>query len=193
MNIIVKSFGADRYSCRPDTTWERENKDFFSPGFVNTIYYAPVVFARISKAGKCIGEKFASRYYDGISFGLLMYDGDVLYDGNPDSRAFASILDHSSILPFPLYNPVVAESGDNIYNIRRDSEEIFTTSGSKDDYRCLVEKALGKASGYVSLRIGDMVAAELAAAKRLAGREDGKISLRGEYCENELYRFDIIF
>ena len=58
MNITVKIFGTDSYICRPDTTWERENRDFYPPEFVGGIYYTPVIFARISKAGKFIGSKF---------------------------------------------------------------------------------------------------------------------------------------
>ena len=67
MNIIVKTFGGG-VCCRPDTSWEKENRDFYCPECAGAIHWAPVVFARISKAGKCIGEKFASRYYDAMGF-----------------------------------------------------------------------------------------------------------------------------
>ena len=73
MNISVKPYGSNLCYCRPDTTWERENKDFYSPECVNEIYWTPVVFARICKAGKCISEKFVERYYDAFNFGALMY------------------------------------------------------------------------------------------------------------------------
>lgn len=75
MNIIVKPYGSSICYCRPDTTWERENKDFYSPECVNEIHWTPVVFARISKAGKCVGKKFVERYYDGVGCGMLMYCG----------------------------------------------------------------------------------------------------------------------
>ena len=60
MNIIVQPYGKTLGYCRPDTTWERENKDFYVPESVDTLLWTPVLFARISKAGKCIGEKFVS-------------------------------------------------------------------------------------------------------------------------------------
>ena len=91
MNIIVKPYGSSLCYCRPDTTWERENKDFYSPECVKELHWAPIVFARISKAGKCIGGKFVSRYYDGYSFGVLLYCND-------GPLAFTSCADHTSRL-----------------------------------------------------------------------------------------------
>ena len=72
MNIIVIT--ADGHvRCRPDTTWEREDKDIYAPEQVSSYSYSPVLFARISKAGKCIGEKFVDRYYDAVNYGMLLY------------------------------------------------------------------------------------------------------------------------
>ena len=107
MNIIARPYGRQQCYCRPDTTWERENKDFYSPECVNDIYWAPILFVRISKAGKCIGRKFASRYYDAFNFGVLLY-------GSDKDIAFSSCMDHTSLLPFPLYNPIVMENEDNL-------------------------------------------------------------------------------
>ena len=114
MNITVQTFGGT-ICCRPDTTWERENRDFFSPGCVSSIHWSPVVFARISKAGKCVGEKFASRYYDAMGFGMLMYIGDFLPD-----IASSSCADHTTILPFPLYNTIVFDNPDNVFSVNAD-------------------------------------------------------------------------
>ena len=118
MNIIVKPFGSGLCYCRPDTTWERENKDFYAPESIDEIYWAPIVFARISKAGKCIGAKFASRYYDAFNFGALLYC-------NSGEIAFTSCTDHSSLLPAPLYNPVVMENEENVHEVKRNGETVF--------------------------------------------------------------------
>ena len=118
MNIIVKPFGSELCYCRPDTTWERENKDFYAPDCIDGINWAPIIFVRISKAGKCIGEKFASRYYDAFNFGALMYC-------NQGETAFTSCVDHSSLLPAPLYNPVVMEGSDNVYEVKKNGETVF--------------------------------------------------------------------
>ena len=179
MNIIVKPYGSSICYCRPDTTWERENKDFYSPECVNEIHWTPVVFARISKAGKCVGKKFVERYYDGVGCGMLMYCGDSV------------IVDKSSILPHPLFQPVVLEDEKefvvNVSPINQDSSVIL--SGAKD----LLEEAICNASQLTSLRIGDFVAVELRELQKLASKEDGTVAVKGEFCEKEIFSFNIIF
>ena len=143
MNIIVKPHGSDLCYCRPDTTWERENKDFYVPDCVSEMHWAPVIFVRISKAGKCINPKFVSRYYDSYNYGTLLYcrpeNGDSLI----------SCADHTSLLPSPSLK----------------GEEL------NDGERMLVEDAICKASKLISVRIGDYVAVELDEIKRLTASE----------------------
>ena len=180
MNIIVKPYGSDLCYCRPDTTWERENKDFFSPECVNEIYWTPVVFARVSKAGKCVGKKFVERYYDGVGCGMLLYCGS-----SAGVRSLSEVVDRSSILPHPLFLPVVLE--DEKEFIVNDTSVIL--SGAKD----LLEETLCNASQLTSLRIGDFVAVELRNLQKLTSREDGGIAVKGEFCEKEIFSFSIIF
>jgi hypothetical protein len=195
MNIIIKPYGSEICYCRPDTTWERENKDFYVPEGIEAINWAPIVFVRISKAGKCIGEKFASRYYDAFNFGALMYC-------NTGEIAFTSCADHTSLLPAPLYNPVVMESIDNVYEVKKNGETVFgfpRVAFAKDmvpaesSLKEMVEEALCKASRLTSLRIGDFVAVELTPVSPLASRQEGEISFKATYCENELYDMKVIF
>ena len=218
MNIIVKPYGSDLCYCRPDTTWERENKDFYSPECVNEIYWTPVVFARISKAGKCVGKKFVERYYDGIGCGMLMYcSGQAMISNGPlptswappptrgwenaisdhqTIRQLSHIVDKTSILPHPLFQPVVLEGEKEfVVSCQHDAQgdaalsHNIILSGAKD----LLEEALCNASQLTSLRIGDFVAVELKELQKLASREEGNIAVKGEFCEKEIFGFNIVF
>ena len=237
MNIIVKPYGSNLCYCRPDTTWERENKDFYSPECVNDIYWTPVVFARVSKAGKCVGRKFVERYYDGVGCGMLLYCGTSglsVNSGDPRNPATAGcalqrstgpfaeslatptrgwenaisdhqpirplshIVDKTSILPHPLFQPVVLED-EKEFVINTSPEDmglhpgIMSTpailSGAKD----LLEESICNASQLTSLRIGDFVAVELTELQKLASKENGNIAVKGEFCEKEIFSFNIIF
>ena len=189
MNIIVKPYGGGLCECRPDTTWERENKDLYIPGCVSEVHWSPIIFARVSKAGKCVSGKFASRYYDAFGFGAL------LYCRVGEEGPLSSCVDHSSLLPFPLYNTVVMDSTDNIYEVWKDGNMIFRTpDGSESfDYNNLIEEGICKASQLTSLRIGDMIAIELKDISLLASQNGSETAFKATYCENDLYDLKIIF
>lgn len=182
MNIIIKPHGSNSCYCRPDTTWERENKDFYVPENVGTLYWAPILFARVSKAGKCINPKFVSRYYDAFNFGLLLYTDE-------ENIAFSSCADHTSMLPFPLYNNVVMEGEENRYKVFKGGEQIFDAVADRN----LIEDSICRASQRTSVRIGDFVAVELDSLRPLAVRKEVEAEIKASFCENDLYEFKLIF
>lgn len=202
MNIVVKPLeGA--VTCRPDTTWERENKDIYAIPAVMEYKYTPVLFVRISKAGKCVGYKFASRYYDGFNFGVLLYGGvkngsaadeQALKDNCSEGIHWSSCLDHSSILPFPLYNPLVLENEEKEFRLRRNGTIIFSTGeGSRE----MIDNAIAEASELISLRIGDILAIELQEPLPLVSRDSAieteqDTLLAGDFLETETFRHQII-
>lgn len=179
MNITVRPYGSSLCYCRPDTTWEKEGRDFYVPDGVEKVLWTPVVFARISKAGKCVGQKFASRYYDGFGMGALLYCGN-------EDLAFSSCLDHSSLLPMPLYNPVVLDNPENEYTIGE-------LKGNLEGVKEMLEDAICRASRRISLRIGDLVAVELSPQKILAEKEAGETGFKAEFCGKVLFDLKVIF
>lgn len=209
MNIIVKPMEG-LCTCRPDTTWERENKDIYAIPAVEGYRFTPVLFVRVSKAGKCIGYKFADRYYDGFNFGVLLYGGirpGAAVDGNAQETetvdassakselTWSACLDHSSILPFPLYNPLVLDNDENEFVLRKNGKVIFSTvEGSRE----MVENAIAEVSEVVSLRIGDIVAVELQEPLLLVERipeenAEQDCLLTGDFLETETFRHQIYF
>lgn len=186
MNIIIQTDNG--YCCRPDTTWERENRDFYSPDLIKDLSFSPILFARISKAGKCIGRKFAHRYYDAVNYGILLYAENLI---GTDVTGFvsASMIDHTSILPYPMYDRCVLEEGTNEYIISLNGENVFRTSAGEVR---MIEDAISEASRLISLRIGDHIAIELAGRSILPGQAEGGDRLCGTFCANSLFDFKIV-
>lgn len=196
MNIVVRRYGSGSCYCRPDTTSEKENRDFYVPESITDIQWSPILFVRISKAGKCIGKKFASRYYDKFGFGALLYCSCNKIDTVDNlSIAFSSCIDHSSLLPAQSDDPSELESAGTIYQVRKNSEVIYA-SGCQDgnnDLKTLIEDTVCLASQLTSLRTGDVVAVELSEITRLALREEKEISFAGESGNKTLFDTKIIF
>ncbi len=191
MNITVKTYGSGSFVCRPDTTWERESRDFYIPEFCGALLYSPVVFARISKAGKCIAPKFVRRYYDGMNFGVLFYPGAILKGSSSESFAFASILDHTSVLPFPLYLPEVFRSRGNAFVFRKDGDILYGTD-TGTDFTGPMENCISEASVYTSQRIGDIVVMEIGAPETVLAENEKRAVISADFCDNRLFELSLI-
>ena len=184
MNIIIKPYEKDCCYCRPDTTWEKESRDLYISDGVEKVLWAPVVFAKVCKAGKCVSPKFISRYYDAVGFGALIYSDE-------ENIAFSSCMDHSSILPVPAIAPVAFAEDDGVFTVYY-AEKTVAISADENMQRTL-EEAICKASERISLRIGDVVAVELSELQILAQRSEGETRFKAEYKENDLFDLKVIF
>lgn len=188
MNIIVKTARA-HIMVRPDTTWEKDNADFFPPEFVEQLTFSPVVFARILKPGRSVVRRFASRYYDAVNFGVLLYPENLL-DASSESFATASCLDHTSFLPAPMYNPVTLGEEGNSFILKHNGKTIFEYGGAT---RGMIEEAIAEATRMVYIRTGDLIAIELEGRRPLCGRDEKKTHVTGSWCGNPILDFNIVF
>lgn len=191
MNILTRAYSG-RIVCRPDTTWEKDNEDFYPPEFIEALSYAPVFLAHILKPGRSVQKKFASRYFDGVGFGILLYPQNLM-DGSPEGYAEALCLDKTSYLPTPWistaeYSELSSETG---FILKKDEKELF---------RCplpplgMVEEAIAQASRLAYIRTGDIVAIELASSSPLMQRTEGRATIASEQIGNGgKLDFSIIF
>ena len=183
MNIVVKPHHCNLCYCRPDTTCEKESRDIYIPEGVNKVLWAPVVFAKVCKAGKCVSPKFVTRYYDTIGFGALTYSDD-------ENIAFSSCMDHSSLLPSQTFGSEVFESEEEILiSTSADSVNIKIDMNMKT----ALEETICKASERISLRIGDIIAVELSELRDLAERSESEIKFKAEYKGHCLFDLKVIF
>ena len=180
MNIIVNPHGKELCYCRPDTTGEKDGRDLYVPEGVDKILWAPVIYAKVCKAGKCVSPKFVTRYYDTVGFGALIY-------GDDENIAFSSCMDHSSLMPVPSLNPNVFETENGSFTV---SDLNFIT---KPDMQAALEKAVCRSSERISLRIGDIVAVELTELQVLAERSEGEKALKAEFDGECLFDVKVIF
>ena len=185
MNIITKT-ASGKYIVRPDTTWEKDNEDFFPPDYIESLTFTPALFARICKPGKSVGEKFVSRYYDSVNYGLLLYPENLI-GCNPEDYACASCIDHTSFLSSPLFDK--ESLAENNFRINAGDSEIFYTDKRSVS---IIENAIHEASARVYIRTGDLIAIELDSRKPLCTRADGNIHISGFFGNNKVLDFNII-
>ena len=187
MNIIVKT-SSGHITVRPDTTWEKDNEDFYPPEFVDELTYSPVLFARVLKPGRSVGMKFASRYYESVGYGVLLYPENLL-DGTPEGYSQATCLDHTSFLPSPMFPPQRLEE-DGIFSLFRNRVELFSFDHPSLN---MIEDTLVQATKMLYIRTGDIIAIELAARKPLTSRLDANTCVTGTLGHDKVLDFQIIF
>ena len=62
---------------KPDSSVLKNNKPFFLPDFSDNIHYEVEVVIKISKLGKGINAKYASRYFDEVTVGIDITARDI--------------------------------------------------------------------------------------------------------------------
>lgn len=183
MNIVVRSSSGAVY-CRVDTTILKQGRDFYVPEGLPGYRYAPVMFTRISRPGRYIGQKFADRYYDSVGFGMLLYAAEPNAEG-VYVIASSSCADNTSILPFPLFTKFTLDPDDNKFVIKGDMKPFYEIATGERKLREEMEAALSQVSRIVSVRTGDLLVVELEGLSELP--EVG--GFQGCYCDNEVFNF----
>ncbi|MBR5034522.1 MAG: hypothetical protein IKX71_04375 [Bacteroidales bacterium] len=149
MKIVAYKAGGD-YCCRPDTTLNHNNSDYWCPEGVSLLKAVPTVYTHIDKAGKCVAERFARRYFKTVAFGCLLTDasGGV-------SEAIATSMDFTSIMDMGwMDNPA-----QTTLKFEVNGNEIFSAAGK--DYSEDFARAIVDITRRSTLRIGDIIALEL--------------------------------
>lgn len=185
MNIIVRTYNGN-IVFRPETTWKRGDDSVYLPEFVDSVEAAPVAFVRICKAGRSVGERFASRYYDAVGYGMLLYPVELMNSG-AEGFATACCLDHTSFLSLPCLDKMSLGAG-----------ELRISKGS--DASCYrapeaaeIEKAIELATRYCYIRTGDFLAVELDKKRLLSNRQQPPVFVEGSYEGSPLFDFKVVF
>lgn len=183
MNILVKTANA-KVITRPDTTWERYNRDAYYPESAKTITFTPVLYAQVERPGCSVARKFAHRYYSAVGYGLLAYPEDFI-DGSEEGFACASCLDHTSFLPLPM----LKQAFSGAFVLKKDGKELFRYDGPVKD---VVEKAIEDITARCLIRNGDLLAVELAPRMPLHSENESPCHITGRCAETTILDFKIL-
>lgn len=200
MNFLVRTYSG-KCVVRPDITFNKNKEDYYVPDDVIALGWAPFVGARMSQAGKMISERFVGRYWDSVAFGIMLYPGTVIKDGDAHyCVGSGSCFDRTTQLPLPLYPIATLGSSENLFRASFDGKEIFCCSTM--GMRKAIEDTIVECTLHSSARRGDYVCRELAPISTLCLRpkgdsinssDGGTLSLKCDFCGNETLGISIFF
>jgi len=142
---------------KPKSALLQSHTPFYYPEFTNELHYECELVLRVSKNGKYIQEKFASKYYDAITAGIDFTARDIQNElkekGLPWERAKA--WDNSAVIGkwIPLAN---FKDRNNINFSMHKNQELVQQGNSKNmihDFDYIISYI----SNFFSVNIGDLI------------------------------------
>lgn len=142
---------------KPKSALLQPHTPFYYPEFTNELHYECELVLRISKNGKYIQEKFASKYYDAVSVGIDFTARDIQDElkkkGLPWEKAKA--WDNSAVVGKWMLLANIKNKKDINFGMNK-NKEVVQQGNSKDmifDFDYLISYI----SNYFSVNIGDLV------------------------------------
>jgi 2-keto-4-pentenoate hydratase/2-oxohepta-3-ene-1,7-dioic acid hydratase in catechol pathway len=142
---------------KPDTSLLKNGKPFFIPDFSHEIHYEAELVVRISRLGKHIASRFASRYYDAVTVGIDFTARDMqrefrrkgypweLYKGFDDSAAIGTFIAKERFTDIQRIS----------FHLNIDGKEV--QRGHTSDMLFEVDDIIAYVSCFVTLKMGDLL------------------------------------
>ena len=174
MKIIgfVYTSGEPEMVLKGDSCLLNGRKPFFLPEWSQEIGVTPCCILRVSRLGKEIAPKFASRYYDAIAPGADFVAMDILRRAQTAGKPWTKALDFDYSLAI----------GEWITN-----DEMSAAKLLNDGLIVSPEEAIAEASKVMTIRQGDLIYIQVKQAPRPVQKEEIiRTEINGEeklYCK----------
>jgi 2-keto-4-pentenoate hydratase/2-oxohepta-3-ene-1,7-dioic acid hydratase in catechol pathway len=142
---------------KPKSALLQPHTPFYYPEFTNELHYECELVLRISKNGKYIQDKFASKYYDAVTAGIDFTARDIQNDlkskGLPWEKAKA--WDNSAVIGkwIPLAN--IKDKKNVNFSFKKNGE--LVQQGNSKDMIFDFDYIVSYISNFFSINIGDLI------------------------------------
>lgn len=145
------------FFLKPETSYLRNNSDFYIPDFAQNFEYEAEIVVRICKLGKAVPVNFAHKYYDAITVGLDITARDLqkkyMDQGLPWflSKGFDNAAPVGDFVPLSDFDNI-----DNI-NFSLDVNQKRVQTGCTSDMIFKVDEIVSYISQFVTYKTGDLI------------------------------------
>ena len=147
--------GEIAYSVIGDNALLRNNDNFYIPTFIERLSCVPQLVLRVGKIGKCVGERFAGRYFDEVGVGIRFYADDL------EKELLSKGL--SSSMAYSFDGAAAISEWQKIENELDETEFSFVLNGLEINRMKVRElplspgKLVSRVSEFCMLKIGDLI------------------------------------
>lgn len=165
MKLFAYPFGANDFYIKPDTALANPKDDFFIPPVCGSTTYATCYILKINRLGRSIEERFAHRYYSEVNYGICIYghpkvSAKTKNEQKNDTSNNGSLWLPGLALDYSLSMPRTFLGKDQLDQISLqqddDPHQIFPIPSAQ-----VIAKRIAHLSGFVYLKMGDLLLLEL--------------------------------
>jgi 2-keto-4-pentenoate hydratase/2-oxohepta-3-ene-1,7-dioic acid hydratase in catechol pathway len=142
---------------KPKSALLQPHTPFYYPEFTNELHYECELVIRISKNGKYIQEKFASKYYDAVTAGIDFTARDIQNElkakGLPWEKAKS--WDNSAVIGKWVTFSDLKNKKDINFGLYKNKE--LVQQGNSSEMVHHIDKIVSYISNYFSVNIGDVI------------------------------------
>ena len=146
------------FFLKPDSSLLPKNQPFFYPDFSNDVQHELEIVVRIDKVGKCIEERFASRYYSEVALGLDFTARDLQQQAKTAglpwllSKGFDGAAVVSPFVPLDSLGKDVQQLQ---FSLSRNGEVV--QCGNTGEMIFPVNRLISYVSRFMTLKTGDLI------------------------------------
>lgn len=133
-------------------------KPLFVPESVHELQALPCIVLRVSRLGKCIAPRFASRYYDAVAPGVDFFAADRLREAKVSGKPWTEAVAFENSLAIGDWQP--ADEGTMAHaqwQLTRSGQTNRLAEWMPADLREQTDNAIARASELLTIRQGDLI------------------------------------
>jgi acylpyruvate hydrolase len=142
---------------KPDSSILKNNKPFFLPDFSQNIQYEVEVVIKISKLGKGISAKFASRYFDEVTVGIDITARDLQSRQASAGLPWEISKCFDGAAPLGSFIPVSSIKELDNLDFRLEINEKIVQASNTSDMIFGFNEIVEYVSKYFTLKTGDLI------------------------------------
>jgi fumarylpyruvate hydrolase len=142
---------------KPDSSLLKKNKPFFLPDFSKDIHYEVEVVVKISKLGKGISAKYASRYYDELTLGIDITARDLQSGMAKAGLPWELSKCFDGAAPVGTFIPVSSVKNVDDIDFRLEINKKIVQQGNTSDMIFKINELVEYISRFFTLKTGDLI------------------------------------
>lgn len=150
--------GTESIVLKSDSSLLVNRKPLFVPDAVSDLQALPCRVLRVSRLGKCIAHKFASRYYDAVAQGIDFFAADTLREAKAAGKPWTEAVAFENSLAVGEWIPVESRQAANSrWMLQRGGQTLELYTGLSENEQQVLDNAVAKVSELLTIRQGDLI------------------------------------